>query len=113
MRNVAALLTLFLMVPLYASGMPCDEKEGYAKGVCLYSTGDPGSAIGVLDEVIAAGNSGPLEPKAMYFKGRSLMKLERWEEAQRVWIELFSVSPPFYRLWNCDYLLGVSRARGE
>ncbi|MBW3564598.1 MAG: CDC27 family protein [Acidobacteria bacterium] len=113
MRNVATLLTIFLMVPLYASATPCNEKEGYAKGVCLYSEGEPEAAIGVLDEVITAGNSGPLRPKAMYFKGRSLMKLQRWEEAQKVWIELFSVSPPFYRLWNCDYLLGVCRARGE
>lgn len=113
MRNVATLLTVFLLLPLYASGSPCEETEGYAKGVCLYSKGDPGAAIDVLDEVIAAGERAHLVPKAMYFKGRSLMKLQRWEEAQKVWIELFSVSPSFYRLWNCDYLLGVCRARDE
>lgn len=86
------------------------ELRGYERGLCLYTAGEYGEAVDVLGEV--AGRDDSVGIRAQYFLARSLMKLERWEEASSALIEIFRRSPAFYRLWNCDYLLGVSREKG-
>ena len=115
MKPVATVLTLVCLVALNASGREglCSRESAYDQGVCLYDRGRYAEAIEILDGVVAVERVGQQRVKAMYFKGRSLMRLKRWDEAQRLWIDLFSISPAFYRLWNCDYLLGVCRAKGQ
>ena len=42
------------------------------------------------------------------------MKLGRFEDAETLFIRIYSMSKAFYDEWACDYLLGVCRnARGK
>jgi len=52
--------------------------------------------------------------RAVYFLARTEMKLGRFEEAETLFIRIYSMSKAFYDEWGCDFLLGVCRqARGK
>ena len=52
--------------------------------------------------------------RSIYFLARTEMKLGRYEEAETLFIRIYSMSKAFYDEWGCDYLLGVCRAaRGK
>ena len=64
--------------------------------------------------VIEKDEPDPVTIRAVYFLARTEMKLGRFEEAETLYIRIYSMSKAFYDEWGCDYLLGVCRqARGK
>lgn len=81
----------------------------YERGVCWYASGNWERAESELVEVVEQGRPEQETLKALYFLARTKMRVGQWEEASRLWIRLFELSPAFYRQWNGDYLLGECR----
>ena len=47
--------------------------------------------------------------RALYFLGRTEMKMGRFDEASTRFIRIYTLDKPFYHAWNCDFLLGECR----
>lgn len=92
----------------YSATVEC-EAAPYARALCWYDAGDVDRAEAGLRQVVEEGREGPEMLKAIYFLARTKMRKEEWSEASRLLVELFGLSPSFYRDWNGDFLLGVCR----
>ncbi|HUO85114.1 MAG TPA: hypothetical protein VM534_08375 [Thermoanaerobaculia bacterium] len=87
----------------------CEDTDPYARALCLYQSDQTEGAAEILMEMIRADEQVPQTLRAHYFLARIRMEQERWAEAEGLLIGIFSKSRPFYREWNCDFLLGVCR----
>lgn len=94
----------------YSATVECAGSR-YERGVCWYTNGDLVRAESELVQIVEQGRAERETLKALYFLARTRMKMEQWEEASRLWIRLFELSPAFYREWNGDYLLGECRRK--
>ena len=84
--------------------------DSYEQALCAFHNDRLGEAEREL-RPLAEGDPSPRALRARYFLARTLMKQERWEEAGRELIHVFSLDPGFYREWGCDFLLGETRRR--
>ncbi|HXI13879.1 MAG TPA: hypothetical protein VNM92_14720 [Thermoanaerobaculia bacterium] len=85
------------------------EGDGYRKGLCLYRQRQYLEAEKILTVVVAANAEDPVTLRAKYFLARTEMKLGNWDKASGHLIEIYALSPLFYKEWSCDFLLGESR----
>lgn len=103
---------ILALLALPASAAPpstCAGTDDYSRALCEYQRRQFTEAEKRF-KVIAEGNrSHPETMKARYFIGRTLMKTGRFAEAADVFIRIYKDDPPFYRAWNCDFLLGECR----
>lgn len=107
-RAVVAVF-LFCVGPVgYSATVECSGSD-YERGLCFYAAGEWTRAESLLAEVVDDGREEQETLKAMYFLARTKMQTKQWDEASRLWMRLFDLSPAFYREWNGDYLLGVCR----
>ena len=109
MKHAVVAVFLLWVAPLgYSATIDCSG-GAYERGLCWYSAGELDRAEVEFGKVIEREPIGDEMLKAVYFLARTKMGKEQWDEASRLWIRLFELSPAFYRNWNGDYLLGVCR----
>ncbi len=110
---VSGLVLLALALPARAEqAAPVDCRTGrgaYAEALCLYQSGSLDEAAEIFQQIIHDDAREPATIRAHYFLARIRMREERWEDASRILIGIFSRSRQFYLAWNCDFLLGQCR----
>ncbi len=110
MRSAAAILAFLLLAPpSFAAGADCERSDDYGNALCSYRSGDLAAARQRFRAIADANQQQPETIKSLYFLARTEMKLKRWDEASAVLSRIYLLSPPFYKEWNCDFLLGVCR----
>jgi tetratricopeptide (TPR) repeat protein len=109
MKRTVVAVFLTSMIALGQSATAACPEEGYEAGLCLYSEGRWEEAEAALEAAFDPAEKRPETLKALYFLGRTKMRLGGWQEASDIWIRLFHLSPAFYRQWNGDFLLGTCR----
>jgi TolA-binding protein len=109
------LILSLLSVPL--SGAPpttCGIAGDYESALCAYQQRRFDDAERQFRALIDTEEASPLTLRAHYFLARTLMKTGRFEEAQALFVRIYSLDRPFYQAWNCDFLLGeCRRAQGR
>jgi TolA-binding protein len=92
----------------------CSGSDDYAKALCAYQKRNFAEAEASFKALVEKDEPDPVTIRAVYFLARTEMKLGRFEEAETLFIRIYSMSKAFYEEWACDYLLGVCRAaRGK
>jgi TolA-binding protein len=111
MNRAAAIVALLFLIggaPLHAAPA-CNSGDDYSDALCSYRGGDLQTALQRFQTIVDRNEPSPETMKSMYFLARTEMRLKRWDEAQTLFIRIYSLDPPFYRVWNCDFLLGEAR----
>jgi TolA-binding protein len=106
--GIVAFLVILQVAPLRAA-VSCSSGDDYSDALCSYRHADFQTARQRFRIIVERNEPAPETMKAMYFLARSEMRLGRWDEAQTLFIRIYSLDPPFYRAWNCDFLLGEAR----
>ncbi|MDX1582997.1 MAG: hypothetical protein R3338_05280 [Thermoanaerobaculia bacterium] len=109
--SVAVLLFGYATVG-YSATTDC-EGSSYERALCWYVAGELDLAEEGFAEVVGSGGQEPEVLRAIYFLSRTKMRQQEYEEASRLLIELFELSPAFFRDWSGDYLLGICMSRSE
>jgi TolA-binding protein len=112
----AAILAL-LVLSLPAAAAPpttCSGTTPYDLAVCSYQRRQFAEAERAFRTIVEKNESEPATIRSVYFLARTLMKQGHYDEAATFLIRIYSLDPPFYREWNCDFLLGeCRRAQGK
>jgi len=87
----------------------CGRTDAYSLALCAYQHRDFVQAAARFTELVDANLDDPRTVRALYFLGRTEMKLGRYEEASTRFIRIYALDKPFYHAWNCDFLLGECR----
>lgn len=114
--RTALILALLAAAASSAAAVPttCGQREDYGRALCAYQRRSFAEAEAGFRAIVERGEPDPKTIHAMYFLARTEMKLGRFEEAETLFIRIYSMSKPFYDEWGCDYLLGeCRRARGK
>ena len=115
MRETAILaLLVFATAASAAAPTTCGAGDDYGKALCAYQRRSFAEAEAGFRALVEKDEADPVTIRAVYFLARTEMKLGRFEEAETLFIRIYSMSKAFYDEWGCDYLLGVCRgARGK
>jgi TolA-binding protein len=111
MKRVAVIVAFLVITSSAAlrAASTCDSGHDYSDALCSYRRGDFPTALQRFRTIVQRNEPSPETMKSMYFLARTEMRLQRWDEAQTLFIRIYSLDPPFYRAWNCDFLLGEAR----
>jgi len=109
MRIVLILALLVTFPAGAATPSTCPGTDDYSRALCSYQRRQFAQAETGFRAIADGNRSQPETMKARYFIGRTLMKTGRFAEAADVFIRIYKDDPPFYRTWNCDFLLGECR----
>lgn len=110
----AILISLLSGVARGAPPTTCGATDEYSKALCAYQKRNFAEAEAGFRAIAEKGEPEPQTIRASYFLARTEMKTGRYEEAETLFIRIYSMSKAFYDEWNCDYLLGeCRRARGK
>jgi TolA-binding protein len=110
----AIVLSLLAAVVSAAPPTTCGGSDDYSKALCAYQKRDFAAAEAAFRAMAEKGDPDPQTIRAVYFLARTQMKMGRYEEAETLFIRIYSMSKTFYDEWNCDFLLGeCRRARGK
>ena len=90
----------------------CRQTDAYSVALCAYQHRDFVQAEARFTEFVEANLEDPRTVRALYFLGRTEMKLGRFDEASTRFIRIYALDKPFYHAWNCDFLLGECRKAG-
>ncbi len=107
----AAVLLVVLVMSLPAMAAPpttCGARDDYSKALCACQHRNFTAAESGF-KAIAEDRDNPKAIPAMYFLARSEMKQGRYDEASVLFVRIYEVAPPFFREWNCEFLLGECR----
>ncbi|MEO6487481.1 MAG: tetratricopeptide repeat protein [Thermoanaerobaculia bacterium] len=107
--RTALILALLACPVLAAPPSTCSGADDYSRALCSYQRRQFVDAEKAFRAIAEGNGSDPNTMKARYFVGRSLMKTGRFAEAADVFIRIYADDQPFYRAWNCDFLLGECR----
>lgn len=114
--RAAAILAL-LTIALSATAAPpstCGGSDDYAKALCAYQRRNFAEAEAAFRAIVEKDEPEAATLHSVYFLARTEMKLGRFEEAETLYIRIYSMSKAFYDEWGCDFLLGeCRRARGK
>jgi len=106
----AALVSILLAAP----PSTCGATDDYGKALCAYQRRNFAEAESAFKAIIDKDEPDATTIRAVYFLARTEMKLGRFEDAETLFVRIYSMSKAFYDEWQCDYLLGECRkARGE
>jgi TolA-binding protein len=112
-----ALILALLAATTAASAAPpttCGGSDDYAKALCAYQRRNFAEAESGFRAIVEKDEPEGTTLHAVYFLARTEMKLGRFEEAETLYIRIYSMSKAFYDEWGCDFLLGeCRRARGK
>ncbi len=108
--RVAALVFLLASGQMTMAAAPttCGGKDDYSRALCAYQRRNFAEAESGFKKIIEDRDN-PKAIPSMYFLARSEMKQGRYDEASVLFVRIYEVSPPFFREWNCDFLLGECR----
>jgi TolA-binding protein len=109
--RLAAILAAFLALATAVSAAPpstCRGTDDYARALCAYQKRNFADAEAGF-KAVAERADDPKAIPATYFLARTQMKQGRYDEASTLLIRIYETAPPFYREWNCDFLLGECR----
>ena len=106
---ILALLPLLAFSALAAPPSTCAGSDDYSRALCAYQRRQFPAAEAGFRALAEVGTAGPNTMKARYFLARTLMKTGRFPEAADLLIRIYGEDKPFYRAWNCDFLLGECR----
>ena len=110
----AALVALLVVSANAAPPSTCGSSDAYATALCSYQRRNFAEAEAQFRAIVEKDEPDPLTIRAEYFLARTEMKLGRFEEAETLFIRIYSMSKAFYDEWGCDFLLGeCRRARGK
>jgi TolA-binding protein len=113
-RIVCAALLLIATVAEGAPPTTCGGADDYARALCAYQRRSFAEAEAAFRAIVDKDDPDPVTIRAIYFLARTQMKLGRYEEAETLYIRIYSMSKAFYDEWGCDFLLGECRkARGK
>jgi len=105
----AVLASLVAGGPLAAAPpTTCGGTDDYARALCAYQHRNFALAEASF-KTIADRADDPKAIPAVYFLARTAMKQGHYDEASTLFIRIYEQAPPFYREWNCDFLLGECR----
>lgn len=108
--RLALIITLLAATTLTAAPPTTCRLEGeYAQALCAYQKRSFAAAEAGFRAIVEKGEQRPETIRAMYFLARTLMKTGRFDEASTLLIRIYTLDPPFYDGWSCDYLLGECR----
>ena len=107
--GLTLLLALFAASAVAAPPSTCNLPGEYERALCAYQRRNFGEAETGFRVIVERGALAPETIRSMYFLSRTLMKTGRFDEAATLLIRIYSLDPPFYRAWSCDYLLGECR----
>jgi TolA-binding protein len=111
---ILALLVAAAVPARAAAPTTCSGSDEYSKALCAYQKRNFAEAEASFKAIVERDEPDPVTIRAVYFLARTEMKLGRFEEAETLFIRIYSMSKAFYDEWSCDYLLGVCRAaRGK
>ncbi|HKO56614.1 MAG TPA: tetratricopeptide repeat protein [Thermoanaerobaculia bacterium] len=115
MHRALIIALLFLAAPLAAAPpSTCAGPSAYDQALCAYQRRQFAEAERAFRVIVEKMADEPATIRSMYFLGRTLMKQGHYDEAATLFIRIYSLDPPFYREWNCDFLLGeCRRAQGK
>jgi TolA-binding protein len=106
----AGLVSIFLA----AAPTTCGATDDYGKALCAYQRRNFAEAEAGFRAIIEKDEPDAVTIRSIYFLARTEMKLGRFEEAETLFVRIYSMSKAFYDEWECDFLLGECRkARGE
>jgi TolA-binding protein len=105
----ALILALLATTALAAPPSTCTQHDDYSRALCAYQHRDFAGAERLFSALAEKDASDPVTVRALYFLGRTEMKLGRWDEASTRFIRIYLLDKPFYHAWNCDFLLGECR----
>lgn len=111
-----AAIVLSLLASFASAAPPttCGAADDYSQALCAYQKRNFAAAEAGFRAIVEKGEPEPQTIRAMYFLARTQMKAGRYEEAETLFIRIYSMSKAFYDEWNCDFLLGECRqARGK
>jgi TolA-binding protein len=110
-RNAVILALLAVAAPFASAAPPttCGRTDAYSLALCAYQHRDFVQAEARFTELAEANMEDPRTVRALYFLGRTEMKLGRYDEASTHFIRIYALDKPFYHAWNCDFLLGECR----
>ena len=113
-RNAVILALLAAAAPFAGAAPPttCGRTDAYSVALCAYQHRDFVQAAARFSELAEANLEDPRTVRALYFLGRTEMKLGRYDEASTRFIRIYALDKPFYHAWNCDFLLGECRKAG-
>ena len=108
MKPLGAILAL---LALAAAPPPttCGRGDDYGVALCAYQRRNFAEAESRFRAIVEKNAADPTTVRATYFLARTEMKLGRFDEAQTLFIRIYSLDAPFYRAWSCDFLLGECR----
>src|SRR3954447_22452517 len=100
-----------VILALLAAAPPstCGRTDAYSLALCSYQHRDFVQSEARFTELADANLDDPRTVRALYFLGRTEMKLGKYEEASTHFIRIYALDQPFYHAWNCDFLLGECR----
>lgn len=111
---ILALLVLSSLPAAAAAPTTCSGTTAYEQAVCAYQRRQFAEAERAFRGILEKNESEPATIRSVYFLARTLMKQGHYDEAATLLIRIYSLDPPFYREWNCDFLLGeCRRAQGK
>ena len=116
LSRYAARIALLLVTTAATAAPPttCGAADDYGKALCAYQRRNFAEAEAQFRAIVEKDEPDSVTIRAEYFLARTEMKLGRFEEAETLFIRIYSMSKAFYDEWGCDYLLGVCRgARGK
>lgn len=106
----AALVILLLSTSaLAAPPSTCRLDGDYARALCAYQKRSFAEAEAGFREIVEKDEKSPETIRSLYFLARTLMKTGHFDEASALLIRIYTLDPPFYDGWSCDYLLGECR----
>ena len=115
--RVAVMIAAAMSIAVSTLAAPpttCGGSDDYAKALCAYQHRSFAEAEAAFKAIVDKEEPDPVTIRAMYFLARTEMKLGRYEEAETLYIRIYSMSKAFYDEWACDFLLGeCRRARGK
>lgn len=110
----AFVLSLLAAVAAAAPPSTCGSGDDYSKALCSYQKRNFVEAEAGFRAIVEKGEPDQETIHAMYFLARTQMKTGRYEEAETLFVRIYSMSKAFYDEWSCDFLLGECRkARGK
>lgn len=105
----AAILALLLATAATPPPTTCGQSDEYSLALCAYQNRHFAEAAAGFRSIAEKNEPDPQTIRALYFLARTEMKLGRFDEAAALFIRIYTVDPPFYREWSCDFLLGECR----
>lgn len=107
--RLLVILALVAQTALAAPPTTCGVSGDYEEALCAYQRRQFAEAEHGFRAIVEREAQDPKTIRATYFLARTLMKTGRFDEAQALFIRIYSLDPAFYDAWNGDFLLGECR----